>query len=284
MERKTLLPVLVLAALSALFAAEALLSPVKSIPKPTTTNAALGADYDSAVYANLLPLWYYQSYAELAEAFAVSTALLVLTVWVFSHIHTSTRRPNRLLKWVGLSMAAAGGVAWVAFALSSWLYPNLRYFGDYTLGSPTYVAREAGALVVNSGPASFAQLSTLLVGTCGAFLLTADRGWRRALLDSLLLYAAPLSLFYEIGLLHFLPLAMTDHVMNFLRLYEGGVQPVSNWLVLVVAALLTVSGLWESKKRLADLRRRTGVASSIPSEGSVPTPHGPSAAGREASA
>ncbi|HXW36822.1 MAG TPA: hypothetical protein VEJ36_02820 [Nitrososphaerales archaeon] len=257
MNKKLLLPMALLAA-SVVFLFLAWSNPVKSVPSSIVGNPMLRADYDTKEYTDAYPLWLYISYAEIAEGFLAAGLISILAAFgrpkLLSPLRTS--RVNRRMRILGVSLAAGGGLSWVAIALASWLFPNPRYATDYVLGSPTFVARETGELIVYSGPGSILQLATLMLGFCGFVLLRYHAGGMRAAREAVLKYVAPLSVYYEAGLLYFLPLSMDDHVMSSLKLYEGGIQPISNWFVLVVACFLAVLGVWES---FGEFRRSKGA-------------------------
>ncbi len=264
MDRKALL-VLALITASFVLAVAAWASPVKSIPGSPVGSVALRAEYDAAVYPDAIPLWTYQSYAEMSEGF-VALALLAFLLgferpaWPWLQRRTA----SKTARYVGAALAFAGASLWVGNTIWGWIFPSPLYAADYVNGSQTYIARETGILIVYSGVGSLEQLAPLLVGICGLFLYRLDRGVFASFRDSVVRLGAPLVLFYELGLVVLLPLSMTDHVMSSLKLSEGGIQPLSNWFVLMVAVFLTAVGVWESRERLRHNRAVTPAPDDWP--------------------
>lgn len=226
--RRRLAESVVLLALSGFFAALAWSSPEKS--------------FTSALPNPEVSLWLYISYAELSGSLIVC-ALLALVLPAPRAERCKSARTRRL----GLILAVLGGAAWVVKAISNLFVPS-----SYILGTVPFTSLLEGTWKVSAGVPGVSGIVYLFLGTAGFTLFVSGSGRLRALVASVHYFAAPLVLFQQATLLAYSPLAMIDHATNLLMMWEGGIQPFSNWLALLVASLLTVraaaaGGYWRSR-------------------------------------
>ncbi|MGD0318959.1 MAG: hypothetical protein ABSB56_04625 [Nitrososphaerales archaeon] len=267
-------PILVVAVLtllgaSAVFALLGLCSPLKSFPATPTcgdrgvvgraaSKACIGmmAHYKAELLSDSFPIWLYQSFIEIAEGLSAVALILALFMlkrprwsWLDEHLALP-----RLVKYLGAITAVSGGLAFVTAAVLDWR-SNIP---SYTAGSSLLIGAQTGTTTAGLGELGARGLAVMLAGICGFILFNLDRGIWSASRDALLRFAAPLVLFLEVGLLVFAPLSMFDHAVAFLKLQEGGIQPLSNWFVLIVSASLTLMGIAPFLSKSARVQRTKG--------------------------
>jgi hypothetical protein len=219
MNRRHFIESIVLVALSVFFAVLAWLSPEKSLSS-TLPNPEIS-------------LWLYISYAEVSGALIVC-ALLVLLLPAPGAERSRSTRTRR----VGLVLAVLGGIAWVIKTIANLFVPS-----SYILGTVPFTSLLEGTWKVSVGIPGISGIVYLLVGTTGFALFKSGSGRLQALVASVQTFAAPLVLFQQLTLLAYSPLAMIDHATNLLMIWEGGLQPFSNWLAFLVSSLLTIRAL-----------------------------------------
>jgi hypothetical protein len=187
-----------------------------------------------------MSLWLYISYAEMSEALAVCAFLVWLlpTAGPKRSESTGTRR-------LGFVLALLGGAVWVLRTVENLFVPS-----SYILGTARLTSLLDGALKVSAGVPGIAGVFALSVGAIGFALFESGRGKVNALATAIQSFAAPLALFQQITLLAYSPLAMIDHATNILMIWEGGIQPLSNWLVFLVSLFLTATGVIASTRRV----------------------------------
>lgn len=236
------LPLLMLAVLAVTFAILACNSPIKAFPAP----ASCGTDLNTGNLScsnSIMELWYYWSYGEIAEGFAVLLAI-TLMLPLLRKLPMGFRVTSKDLKFFGFFVAFCGGSAWVARAINTVIsFPSSPYRYDYTPGSPMFLQLMAGIRMTLPALTSELWVTVLLLGICGFVLFRLEKGLTSALSDAIMMFAAPLILFQQLGLVAVAPLGLVDHIANFFKWYEGGIQPFSNWLALMLSLFLTALGV-----------------------------------------
>jgi len=222
-----------------LFAWLAYISPTKSLPSvPTCFEVACRSVLDN--YSALLKtatspgggFWMYQTYAELAEGFAIS-ALLVALAPPFLRRSMRLRQPllPRAPKWFAHDLALIVACGFVLFAVldATW---------------HVSVASQAAVFAVNSFfswlplPQTGQMGFVAFVSWCVAVFCVASRG---GLLRALKVFGLPAILFLMSMLAIFDSTELVLHVTRFTEWSVGGVWVLSNWTVLVVASTLALN-------------------------------------------
>jgi hypothetical protein len=261
--KRTLVPAVLLCLMLA-FALLALYSPVKFLPGIPTCNQSQGLkvtmgnpdrcaivlkNYKPETVAEVAgtPVWFYWSYAEIAEGLAVVGALTL--IWVLKpRVPASFSRPLSLPKALSKSMLLASivlGVLYfwtVAIDVAYAGFPSLRPYATWCI--KTFFAFHSFQAQGSSlGVMGFLFLA---VATVGFFVCGLPKGLLNAVRDSILRFAAPAVLILMVGLLLFDFREMPTHATNFAVWsvpYHDSIYLVSNWFVLIVAASLAFLGL-----------------------------------------
>lgn len=234
--------------LSAAFALLAFYSPVKSLPGIPTCNqseglkvtkdtpaqcAAIMKNYKPKTVAEVAgtPVWFYWSYAEIAEGLAVAVVLSLLFMSrrsSFSWLNKPLvpRFPKRLL----IVLMLIGASAFVFFAVIDATYRVLSF-------SPSFVRFFYFKSIQTTG-SSFGVAAFVVWGLISFCLFLA-----KGLTSAMRIFGLPSILFLMILLLIFDSGEMPMHATNFTTWSLSGISIVSNWFVLIVTSSLVVLGL-----------------------------------------
>lgn len=184
------------------------------------------AQYNKMVAADTFPLWQYQSYAEIAEGFAVLALLVPLL---------SAKRLD--LAWLHRPLVPTFPKLWVI---------TLVLTGTVLYALCVFTASEYWNLVHSAYRSSFLTLFQILslessfsVGTLGfgawclaVFVLS----FRKDLVTSMKFFGLPAILFLMSMLLAFDYGEMTTKVTRFTAWMVNGIPLLSNWFVFIVSA------------------------------------------------
>ncbi|MGP8057060.1 MAG: hypothetical protein ACLP9K_05630 [Nitrososphaerales archaeon] len=234
---KRLLAVMLFLATSLAFAVLAWNSPVKSLSQLTFpycgTNPHFAPSCVAFAQANFptsSPLfhffWSYQSYAEIAEGFAIlALSLPLLTVkkldFAWLHRPLAPRFPRQLF----MALATVGASF---FALSAVMDAN--YYNWVHSSYRGYYLSLLQALRFESS----LSLGVTAFGVWGLTVLVLS--FRRGIVGGIRIFGLPAILCLMSMLLIFDSGEMTLNVTKFITLSAGGIDLVSNWLVLTVSA------------------------------------------------
>lgn len=236
---------------SAAFAGMAYFSPVKSLPAAPVINSNMNPDsyryimskYNADLLSAEFPLWLYQSYIDISIGFAIAAALaslFLLGLTVPDRPRRSVTFPKSIRYLLGATVLSCASV-FVWIAVKDWLTCIRAYNG--LMGSQTMELLETGMLPLAPNNSDALYLALVVVGASAFILLKSSRGFWEGLKDGITQFAAPLILLLTLGLVILAPNVMIDHFAQSVGWFYGGVHVLSNWVILIISALLTVLGL-----------------------------------------